>query len=291
MGSQYYSKQQIKLRCGSVVFIHILCALSVRTIWSGNLSEMYLVAITTMGIVIAGALYLIDVKTRTSLMLIESGTQGERKRIKIHFMHNGSLTVITCLDFYLFCRISFGYEIVSNPVRYSIISFGLLIVVELITYGKLKLAKMRVFKNTFLLIALVVLLIVIVACSVLHSLNSYTGVMKKNWDLDIASSCKTEYKKETETSIFGDGYRYHVLICKRDNIDSDISFRSYDDISGQTEKEIKEIMDTLNIPVENRPSGANLSYYVKGENDEAADKLYLLLDEARGKLYIIESLY
>lgn len=92
-------------------------------------------------------------------------------------------------------------------------------------------------------------------------------------------------------SVFGDGYRYHILSCDAEDLLMDIEFLPYENISKDEEAEISEILSVLNVPEEKRPAELTYYYTDKSGDGPTADKLYLLLDAANQYLYVVESFY
>lgn len=131
---KYYAKPQIKLRCGSILLIHVLGALSARPIWLKELTGTYFLTIAAIGVIMAGVSYFLDTKTGAVLQATENGGQQSNRKIKIRLMHSGISTAILCLDVYLFCRISFGDEVIVNTALYALTSLAVLAAVEMITY-------------------------------------------------------------------------------------------------------------------------------------------------------------
>ena len=117
----------------------------------------------------------------------------------------------------------------------------------------------------------------------------YGIIIKINWGISLPRSYREEsYFVESEPSVLGDGYRYHVFDYKKELNQEDIGkFNS--EKNEEIENNIEEILNYLKIDHEKRPNFSEKYYwYTKTDNIDSHDKLYIIYIPKYNKLYVIE---
>lgn len=140
-------------------------------------------------------------------------------------------------------------------------------------------------KKKIILSVIVLIITALFFCYILLSnLWQYDTILKKNWDITIPASCKIVYEKDEGESIFGDGYRYHVL--SYNEALSEIQWKTEALNMERGSPSVNDILEGLNVPANERPASVD-KFYMKKKND--MEVVYLLMNEEDRKIYICES--
>lgn len=149
--------------------------------------------------------------------------------------------------------------------------------------------KSRIALSNKLIIILIVLMIIVVLFiyDFIKEANTYSNIIKSNWRIELSSSYKEIYSSDSEPSFLGDGYRYHIFEYKTSNdIKDSLDWQTYKNPS--MELDINNILSELKVPNEYLPSFEyEYKYFLKTEDDFS--KLYILFNENKNRIYVVES--
>ncbi|KJU72534.1 hypothetical protein [Clostridium baratii] len=149
--------------------------------------------------------------------------------------------------------------------------------------------KNKIALNNKLIIILIVLLIIVglFIYNFIKETNTYSNIIKSNWKIELSSSYKEIYSSDSSPSFLGDGYRYHIFEYRTSNdIKNSLDWKTYKNSS--MELDINNILSELKVPNEYLPSFEyEYKHFLKTEDDFS--KLYILFNENKNKIYVVES--
>lgn len=137
-----------------------------------------------------------------------------------------------------------------------------------------------IFFVFFILVASVIL--------VLRSLNTYSLILKANWNINVPISYKEAFvETEEDDSIFGDGFRYRILKAEnKTSIDRWLKLKPVDLNMQRFNEKSKAILDELKVPNDKRPKDIG-SYFIKDKND-GMDYIMIFISKDKKTLYVVE---
>ena len=138
------------------------------------------------------------------------------------------------------------------------------------------------------LIAAVILRIFVwpVIQTILRFPTTTAEVMEANWSIRIPEGMD-ELADYDEPSIFGDGPRYIVL---QDEGYMDFFSSFHDGPSAAAERFCREVMDSLNVPAEERPDFSD-AYTTTIYTKDGSDRMFCVYDEEEKRYYFFEYFY
>ena len=136
------------------------------------------------------------------------------------------------------------------------------------------------------LLALPVLLILSVLM-IFWGSEDYARVINLNWELDLPTSEGCLYETDSGASFGGDGERYHVLEYSSDSQLQETLEQAATPIS-PAEEAVTAILDGLSVPADQRPDFSDCRWFTAFRSEDARDDLYLLLNGAGTRLYVVE---
>lgn len=152
-----------------------------------------------------------------------------------------------------------------------------------------KMRKNKITLSNKLIIILIVLLIIVglFIYNFIKETNTYSNIIKSNWKIELSSSYKEIYSSDSSPSFLGDGYRYHIFEYRTSNdIKNSLDWKTYKNPS--MELDINNILSELKVPNEYLPSFEyEYKHFLKTEDDFS--KLYILFNENKNKIYVVES--
>ena len=120
--------------------------------------------------------------------------------------------------------------------------------------------------------------------------EDYTRLIRLNWELDLPASESCLYETDSGASFGGDGERYHVLEYSSDSQLQETLEQEATPIS-PAEEAVTAILDGLSVPADQRPDFSDCRWFTAFRSEDARDDLYLLLNGAGTRLYVIESFF
>ena len=136
------------------------------------------------------------------------------------------------------------------------------------------------------LLTLPVLLVLLVLMIFLGS-EDYTQIIRLNWELDLPASESCLYETDSGASFGGDGERYHVLAYVDDSGLEEALEREAEPLA-PAEEAVTAILDGLSVPADQRPDFSDCRWFTAFRSEDARDDLYLLLNSAGTRLYVVE---
>lgn len=140
-----------------------------------------------------------------------------------------------------------------------------------------------VLKILFLPLAVVLMAVVVL----LATLEDYTDVLEKNWDLSLPSSDGAVYETDSGASFLGDGYRYHVLEYADSGELTEVLVQETRELSS-VPAQVTAILDALSVPADQRPDLDDCRCFAVSDPVDDRDKGYLLLNQSGTRLYVVE---
>ena len=133
-------------------------------------------------------------------------------------------------------------------------------------------------------------LAVLLAVSFLQTAGDYMRTVNLNWELDLPTSQGCLYETDSGASFHGDGERYHILEYAGDGrLEQALAEQATPLPSA--ENPVTEILDDLSVPADQRPDFSDCRWFTAFRSEDARDDLYLLLNSAGTRLYVIESFF
>ena len=119
--------------------------------------------------------------------------------------------------------------------------------------------------------------------------KGYSEILKANWDIKLPKGYEEVYEKVSGPSFLGDGERYHIFRYKHaERANHYIDWEKGNSVVVETE--VGEVLNSLDIPEEMMPDlTEEYKYYMKRDSDSS--KLYLILNEAKQEIYIVENIF
>lgn len=119
--------------------------------------------------------------------------------------------------------------------------------------------------------------------------RSYHEIIYLNWQISIPKQYEETYSIDSGPSFHGDGERYHIFQYKTE--DGISAFVSWDDYKNREfEKEVKDILYSLEVPKDKKPNFQK-HYYYYTRNKHGNSDIYLMFFRDTKELYIIENIF
>ena len=116
--------------------------------------------------------------------------------------------------------------------------------------------------------------------------NSNASKYINNWSIELSSNLKSLYEKKTEIGFQGDGNIYEIFeLEKTSKLPNNLSSNKNTDI----EALFKECLVNMKINTKQYPDFKN-DYYWKYIEKNNSDKLLVIINKNKTRLYIIQSL-
>ena len=130
-------------------------------------------------------------------------------------------------------------------------------------------------------------LAVLLAVSFLQTAGDYMRTVNLNWELDLPASQGCLYETDSGASFHGDGERYHVLEYAGDGrLEQALAEQATPLPSA--ENPVTEILDDLSVPADQRPDFADCGVFTADHPSDDRNRLYLLVNSAGTRLYVVE---
>lgn len=130
-------------------------------------------------------------------------------------------------------------------------------------------------------------LAVLLAVSFLQTAGDYMRTVNLNWELDLPTSQGCLYETDSGASFHGDGERYHVLEYAGDGrLEQALAEQATPLPSA--ENPVTEILDDLSVPADQRPDFADCGIFTADHPSDDRNRLYLLVNSAGTRLYVVE---
>lgn len=130
-------------------------------------------------------------------------------------------------------------------------------------------------------------LAVLLAVSFLQTAGDYMRTVNLNWELDLPTSQGCLYETDSGASFHGDGERYHVLEYAGDGrLEQALAEQATPLPSA--ENPVTEILDDLSVPADQRPGFADCGVFTADHPSDDRNRLYLLVNSAGTRLYVVE---
>ena len=139
------------------------------------------------------------------------------------------------------------------------------------------------------LLTLPVLLVLLVLMIFLGS-EDYTQIIRLNWELDLPASESCLYETDSGASFGGDGERYHVLAYVDDSGLEEALEREAERID-PAEEAVTAILDGLSVPADQRPDFSDCRSFTAAHPTDDRNRLYLLVNSAGTRLYVVECFF
>lgn len=130
-------------------------------------------------------------------------------------------------------------------------------------------------------------LAVLLAVSFLQTAGDYMRTVNLNWELDLPTSQGCLYETDSGASFHGDGERYHVLEYAGDGRLEQALAEQATPLSS-AENPVTEILDDLSVPADQRPDFADCGVFTADHPSDDRNRLYLLVNSAGTRLYVVE---
>ena len=130
-------------------------------------------------------------------------------------------------------------------------------------------------------------LAVLLAVSFLQTAGDYMRTVNLNWELDLPTSQGCLYETDSGASFHGDGERYHILEYAGDGRLEQALAEQATPLSS-AENPVTEILDDLSVPADQRPDFADCGVFTADHPSDARNRLYLLVNSAGTRLYVVE---
>lgn len=130
-------------------------------------------------------------------------------------------------------------------------------------------------------------LAVLLAVSFLQTAGDYMRTVNLNWELDLPASQGCLYETDSGSSFHGDGERYHILEYAGDGrLEQALAEQATPLPSA--ENPVTEILDDLSVPADQRPDFADCGVFTADHPSDDRNRLYLLVNSAGTRLYVVE---
>ena len=142
------------------------------------------------------------------------------------------------------------------------------------------------------LLALSILLLLLMwpGLSALPRRHDYTEALAPNWNISLPQSGACVYERDSGPSFHGDGERYHVLeypACTALSYALPWQSPPY----GAALEEAKALLESLAVPLEERPAFALCRWYTQRGHGDSRNYLYLFTNASASRLYVLESFF
>ena len=130
-------------------------------------------------------------------------------------------------------------------------------------------------------------LAVLLAVSFLQTAGDYMRTVNLNWELDLPASQGCLYETDSGASFHGDGERYHILEYAGDG-QLEQALAEQATPLPSAENPVTEILDDLSVPADQRPDFADYGVFTADHPSDDRNRLYLLVNSAGTRLYVVE---
>ena len=130
-------------------------------------------------------------------------------------------------------------------------------------------------------------LAVLLAVSFLQTAGDYMRTVNLNWELDLPASEDCLYETDSGASFSGDGERYHVLAYADDSGLEETLTEEATPVRS-AEVPVTEILDLLAVPADQRPDFSDCRGFTAAHPTDERNRLYLLVNSAGTRLYVVE---
>ena len=138
-------------------------------------------------------------------------------------------------------------------------------------------------------LALPVLAVLLAVCF-LQTAGDYMRTVNLNWELDLPASQGCLYETDSGASFHGDGERYHVL-AYADNSGLEETLTEEATPVSSAEVPVTEILDLLAVPADQRPDFSDCRGFTAAHPTDERNRLYLLVNSAGIRLYVVECFF
>lgn len=139
------------------------------------------------------------------------------------------------------------------------------------------------------LLALPVLLVLSVLM-IFWGSGDYVRTVQLNWELELPASEGCLYETDSGASFSGDGERYHVLAYADDSGLEETLTEEATPVSS-AEVPVTEILDLLAVPADQRPDFSDCRGFTAAHPTDERNRLYLLVNSAGTRLYVMECFF
>ncbi len=143
-----------------------------------------------------------------------------------------------------------------------------------------------------LLLAAILLLCLLLAGLAAWAVSEYRSaprtsqeIYASNWGLSIPSGCEELYQKKDPVSFHGDGRQYTVYSVP--DLQSDFFSGFSSEQNSELEAAVQSLLTGLEVPEDKWPDVSQCQWKAL---QKYYNRLYLLLDEERAELYLVERL-
>ena len=139
------------------------------------------------------------------------------------------------------------------------------------------------------LLALPVLLVLSVLM-IFWGSGDYVRTVQLNWELELPASEGCLYETDSGASFSGDGERYHVLAYADDSGLEETLTEEATPVRS-AEVPVTEILDLLAVPADQRPDFSDCRGFTAAHPTDERNRLYLLVNSAGIRLYVVECFF
>lgn len=133
-------------------------------------------------------------------------------------------------------------------------------------------------------------LLVLLVLMIFWGSEDYTRLIRLNWELDLPASESCLYETDSGASFGGDGERYHVLAYADDSGLEEALEREAERID-PAEEAVTAILDGLSVPADQRPDFSDCRGFTAAHPTDDRNRLYLLVNSAGTRLYVVECFF
>ena len=130
-------------------------------------------------------------------------------------------------------------------------------------------------------------LLVLLVLMIFWGSEDYTRLIRLNWELDLPASESCLYETDSGASFGGDGERYHVLAYVDDSGLEEALEREAEPLA-PAEEAVTAILDGLSVPADQRPDFSDCRGFTAAHPTDDRNRLYLLVNSAGTRLYVVE---
>ena len=133
-------------------------------------------------------------------------------------------------------------------------------------------------------------LLVLLVLMIFWGSEDYTRLIRLNWELELPASEGCLYETDSGASFGGDGERYHVLAYADDSGLEEALEREAERID-PAEEAVTAILDGLSVPADQRPDFSDCRGFTAAHPTDDRNRLYLLVNSAGTRLYVVECFF
>ena len=120
--------------------------------------------------------------------------------------------------------------------------------------------------------------------------GDYVRTVQLNWELELPASEGCLYETDSGASFSGDGERYHVLAYADDSGLEETLTEEATPVRS-AEVPVTEILDLLAVPADQRPDFSDCRGFTAAHPTDERNRLYLLVNSAGTRLYVVECFF